>query len=89
MHAGWSYIRLSDGPNTKLVVLVGWAGPSLVSCLAIRGSAGVFFCCDISVLSLTPQGSSGLTIRCFVSVQSISLNHQLISDLIPVLRKPS
>ena len=44
LHAGWSCIRLNDGPHKKLVELfnlVG-AGLRLVCCLVIRGSTGGF-----------------------------------------------
>ena len=44
MHAGWSCIRLNDGPNIKLVELFKFvgAGLSLICCLAIRGSTDGF-----------------------------------------------
>ena len=41
MQAGWSCIRLNDGPNIKLTELLKSVGlDSLVCCLVIRGSFG-------------------------------------------------
>ena len=42
LHAGWSCIRLNDGPNIKLVDLFKLVGTGLhlVCCLVIRGSTG-------------------------------------------------
>ena len=36
--AGWSCIRLSDKPNIKPVILVGWGLLKLFCCLVIRAS---------------------------------------------------
>ena len=44
LHAGWSFIRLNDGPNIKLADLFKLVGTGLsrVCCLVIRGSTGGF-----------------------------------------------
>ena len=52
LHAGWSCIRLSDGPNIKLVVFLptlelfklAGARLTLVCCLVIRCSTGFQRC---------------------------------------------
>ena len=37
-HAGGSGVRLNDGPDLKLFILVGWDRSFFVCCLAHRGS---------------------------------------------------
>ena len=44
MHAGGSGVRLYDGPDLKLFILVGWDRSSFVCCLVDRASIDVFFC---------------------------------------------
>ena len=97
MLAGWSCIRLNDGPNIKLVdlfQLVG-TGLSLVCCLVIRGSTGVFFCfvflfffffffffCLLHYFSGVVSHPRVAQVSLHVSVESSSLTHQdLIHDL--------
>ena len=73
MHAGWSCIRLSDGPNIDLIDLfrlVG-IGLSLVYCLVIRGSTDGFLLLRCGVVS----HPSVLQVSQYVSVESSSLTH--------------
>ena len=67
--AGWSCIRLSDGPNIKQVELFKFVGAGLIliCCLVIRGSTGGF---------LLLQNFSGVVSHPKdVSVESLSLTH--------------
>ena len=41
MHAGGSGVRRYDGPDLKLLFLVGWDRSLFVCCLAYRGLTGV------------------------------------------------
>ena len=51
--SGGSGVRLNDGPDLKLFILVGWGRSFFVCCLVHRGSFTPVFqwCCS------TPQGS--------------------------------
>ena len=73
MFAGGSGVRLNDGPDIKLFILVGWGRSFFVCCLAHRGSAVGF---------LLLQCSSGVVRHPrdlqFVSVESSSLFHHII-----------
>ena len=73
LHAGWSCIRPSDEPNIKLVDLLVGTGLSLVCCLIILGSTGVFllllYFSGIAAHPGVPQMSQ------YVSVESSPLTH--------------
>ena len=69
----WSDVRLDDGLDLKLFILVGWDWSFVVCYLVHRGSSGdspllkIFqWCC------LTSQGSTSAT-QYFISVESSSL----------------
>ena len=77
LHACGSGVRLSDGPNIKLLILVGWGR----SFFAVAWPTGVqllvFFCSSVPVVLFDTPGIS----RCrsqHVSVESSSLFHQCI-----------
>ena len=53
------WLTLFNGPDLKAIHYILWVGPFYVSQLE------VFVCFSISVVSLTPRGSSGISTRCF------------------------
>ena len=76
-NCGGSGVRLNDGPDIKLFILVRWGRSFFVRCLAHRGSTVGFFCSSVSVVLFDTPGIS----RCrsqHVSVESSSLFHHSI-----------
>ena len=74
MHAGWSCIRLSDGPNIKLVESLKFSGWTR-SCLLL-GRSGFNWCLLLQDFSGVVSQPSGLRVSQYVvSVESSSLNH--------------
>ena len=74
---GSSKLRLSDGPDIKLFILVGLGRSFFVCCLAHRGSTVGFFCSSVPVVLFDTPGIS----RCrsqHISVESSSLLHHSI-----------
>ena len=77
MHAGGSGVRLNDGPDIQLFILVGLGRSFFVCCLAQRVQLLVFFCSSVPVVLFDTPGIS----RCrsqHVFVESSSLLHHSI-----------
>ena len=74
----WSGVRLSDGPDIKLFVLVGWVR----SFLSVAWPTGVqllgFFCSSIPAVLFNTPGISRCRSQHVVSVESSSLFHHSI-----------
>ena len=76
---GGSGVRLNDGPDIKLFILVGFGRSFFVCCLAHRGSTVGFlllqWCCS------TPQGSPGVGRNTFLSSPHLCFIIVFICDL--------
>ena len=82
MHAGGSGVRLNDGPDIKLFILVGLGQSFFVCCLAHRGSTVGFLLlqCSSGVVP-TPQGSPGVGRNTFLSNPHLCFIIVFICDL--------
>ena len=78
IHAGGSGVRLSDGPDIKLFILVCWDRSFYVCCLAHRGTTVDFFCSGVPVVLFDTPGISRCRSQHIVSVKSSSLFHHNI-----------
>ena len=56
----WIGVRLYDGPNLKLFILVRWDRSSFVCCWSTKAQLMIFFCFRFQLFCLADQG----TIRC-------------------------
>ena len=63
-------VRLSDGPDIKLFILVGWGRMVFVCCLAHRGSTVGFllFQCSSGVVRHPRDRQVSVATRCFCRV---------------------
>ena len=78
MHAGGSGVKLNDGPDIKLFILVGWGRSFFVCCLAHRCSTVGFLLLQYSSGVVRHTGISGCRSQHVVSVESSSLFHHSI-----------
>ena len=67
IHAGGSGVRLNDGPDIKLFILVGWGRSFFVCCLAHRGSTVGFLLLQCSSGVVRHPGDLRVSVatRCF------------------------
>ena len=77
MHAGGSGVRLNDGPDIKLFILVGWAGAFLSVGWPIGVQLLVFFSSSVPVVLFDTPGISKCRSQ-HVSVEPSSLFHHNI-----------
>ena len=60
-------VRLDDGPDIKLFILVGWAGAFLSVAWPTGIQLLVFFCSSVPVVLSIPQGFQGVGRNTFLS----------------------
>ena len=84
MHAGGSGVRLNDGPDIKLFILVGWGLSFLSVAWTVGNQLLVFFCSSVSVGCSTPQGSPGVGRNTFLSSPHLYFIIVFICDLVYV-----
>ena len=65
-------VRLYDGPDLKLFILVGWDRSSSSVAWSSGDQLTIFFCFGFPVMFLTDQGSLSV-MQQVVSVKSLSL----------------
>ena len=78
LNADGSGVRLNDGPDIKLFILVGWGRSFFVCCSAHRGSTVGFLLLQCSSGVVRHAGISGCQSQHVVSVDSSSLFHHSI-----------
>ena len=78
---GGSGVRLSDGPDIKLFILVGLGRSFFVCCLAHRVQLLVFFCSSVPVVLFDTQGSPGIGRNTFLSSPHLCFIIVFICDL--------